>query len=360
MLETIREFVNEILVASGEAETIHKLHAAYFADLAEQFSREIRGPRHVYWNARLQAEQGNLNAALAWSLAGTEPLFGLRLVAALMDYWYSNGTLEDARWAELALGKMEIAPPDLRAAVLMAVGTLYHNLGDMTRVGELFRQSADLFQQLGDERNAAWSMMFLSIAGSENPDEIENCLAMAQQSLAALRRWGDKPGMARALSALGELWRMKGDYESARSCYAESLALSQETGERVRQAIQYSNLGFIAYHQGQHQLAVKYVQQSLVILEEMDIRGVPTELYSLAGPTAALGHPSKAARLIGAADAQLEITGIDLQPPDRQDILPIIDSVRQALGEEAYQQAWQAGYAMTIQQAIAFALSVYP
>jgi predicted ATPase/DNA-binding CsgD family transcriptional regulator len=357
MLETICEFAHELLVAGGEAETIHKRHAAYYAELGEQFSREIRGPRHVYWNARLQAEQGNLNAALAWSLAGTEPPFGLRLVAALMDHWYYNGTLEDARWAELALEKMESAPPDLRAAVLKSVGTLYHNLGDMPRVGKLFRQALDLFQQLGDERNAAWSMMFLSIAGSENPHEIENCLAMAQQSLAALRRWGDKPGMARALSALGELWRMKGDYESARSCYAESLAISQETGERIRQAIQYSNLGFIAYHQSQHQLAVKYIQQSLAILEELDIPGARAELYSLAGPTAALGYPLQAARLIGAADAQQEVTGIDLQPPDRQDVLPVIDSVRQALGEEAYQQAWQAGYAMSTRQAIALALS---
>lgn len=360
MLETIREFANELLLASGEAETIRKRHAAFFAELAEQSSREIRGPRHVYWNTCLQSEQGNLNAALAWSLAGTEPLFGLRLVAALMDHWYYKGTLEDARWAELALEKMESAPPDLRAAVLIAVGTLYHNLGDMPRVGELFRQAVDLFKQLGDEHNAAWSQMFLSIAGSEDSDEIENCLAIAKQSLETLRRWGDKPGVARALSALGELWRMKGDYESARSCYAESLALSQETGERIRQAIQYSNLGFIAYHQGQHQLAVKYIQQGLAILEKLDVPSGHAELYGLAGSIAALGYPLKAARLIGAADAQLEIAGADLQPSDQQDILPIMDSVRQALGEETYQQAWQAGHAMTTQQAIAFALSVYP
>jgi len=270
MLETIREFADELLLAGGEAETIHKLHAAYYARLGEQFSREIRSPRHMYWNARLQAEQGNLNAALAWSLAGTETLFGLRLVASLRDYWYYNGTLEDTRWAELALERMEVAPPDLRAAVLMAVGILYHNLGDMPRVEKLLRQAVDIFQQLGDQRSAAWSMAPLSIAGSENPDEIENCLAMAKQS------------------------------------------------------------------------------------------GVHAELYSLAGPTAALGYPLKAARLIGAADAQLETTGIVLQPPDRHDILPIINSVRQTLGEEAYQQAWQTGHTMNVRQAIAFALSIYP
>ena len=359
MLETISEFANELLVANGETETIQKLHAAYFAELAERYSREIRGQRHMYWNARLQAEQGNLNAALAWSLTGTEPLFGLRLVASLMDHWLYNGTVKDVPWAELALRKIEVAPPDLRAAVFMSVGTLYHNLGDMLGAGKLLRQSVGLFQQLGDERNAAWSMMGLSIPGSENPDEIENCLAIAQQSLATLRRLGDKPGIARALTALGELWRMKSDYESAKSCYAESLVLSQETGERIRQAIQYGNLGFIAYHQSQPQLAVKYIQQGLVIVEELDILPeVPTWLYSLAGPIAALGYPLKAALLLGAAEAQLKTIGVELQPADRQDILPIIDSVRHTLGEEDYQQAWQAGYELTLQQAIEFALRI--
>jgi tetratricopeptide (TPR) repeat protein len=226
----------------------------------------------------------------------------------------------------------------------------------MARVDKLHRQAAELFQQLGDERNAAWSTMLLSIASSEDPDKFENCVDMAEHSLEVLRRFEDKPGMARVLSVLGELARMQGDYEAARPYYEESLALSQETGERIREAIQYSNLAITVYHQGQHQLAVDYFQQSLAILEEQDIRPV-NELHSLAGPTAALGYPLRAARLIGAADAVLEITGIEPQPPDLQAILLIIETVRQALGDQAYQQAWQEGHALTTQQAFALALS---
>ncbi len=360
MLETIRDFASELLAVNGEVEMIQELHAAYFADLAERYSSEIRSPRHTYWNGRMQTERGNLNAALAWSLGGTEILFGLRIIASLGDHWYYNGTTEDSRWVQVALGKMESTPPDLRAAVLLSAGFLYLNLGDMPRVRKFDRQAMELFQQLGDDRNAAWAMMFLSIADSEVSVEFENCLAMARQSLATLRRLQDRPGVARALSALGELWRMKGNYESAKSCYAESLAFSQETGERFRQAVQYSNLGSIAYHEGNHRQAVKYFQQSLAVFEELDAPGVAAELYSLAGPTAALGHPLKAAHLIGAADAQLEFIGIDLQPPDRQDILPIINSVRQILGEESYQRAWQAGQTMGPQQATEFALGIEP
>lgn len=223
----------------------------------------------------------------------------------------------------------------------------------------MHRRSVDLFQQLGDERNAAWSMMGLSFSNSENPDDIEDCLAIAQQSVATLRRFGDKPGIARALTAVGELWRIKGDYEAAKSCYTESLALSQETGERIRQAVQFGNLGFTAYHQGHYQAAIEYIQQGLVIVEEMEIiPEVPTWLYSLAGPVAALGYPLHAAHLLGTADSILNTVGVELQPADRHDVLPIIESVRRTLGEAEYQQAWQAGYELTLQQAIEFALGI--
>jgi hypothetical protein len=99
----------------------------------------------------------------------------------------------------------------------------------------------------------------------------------------------------------------------------------------------------------------------LTIQHELDlVPGLPTLLYSLAGPTAALGYSEEAACLLGAADATLESTGLGLQPPDQKDILPIIDSVRQPMGEAAYQRAWQVGYDMTSQQAVTFALEIAP
>lgn len=359
MLETISEFAGELLAANEETHAIQRSHAAYFAELAERYSQEVRSQRHVYWNAHFHQEQDNLNAALAWSLTGTEPLFGLRQIAGMMDHWWYNGARKDLPWAELALSKIEVAPPDLQAAVFRSVATLYLNIGDAAGSGKLHRRSVDLFQQLGDERNAAWSMMGLSFSNSENPDDIEDCLAIAQQSVATLRRFGDKPGIARALTAVGELWRIKGDYEAAKSCYTESLALSQETGERIRQAVQFGNLGFTAYHQGHYQAAIEYIQQGLVIVEEMEIiPEVPTWLYSLAGPVAALGYPLHAARLLGTADSILNTVGVELQPADRHDVLPIIESVRRTLGEAEYQQAWQAGYELTLQQAIEFALGI--
>jgi non-specific serine/threonine protein kinase len=356
MLETIRESAYARLSASGEAVEIHQRHAAHFADLAEQYSREIYTSRSVVWNGRLQAEQGNLNAALAWSLAKEDPSLGLRLFAALAEHWYYRGTVEDSRWAELAIEKAQAAPPALAAAVYTAAGMLYHCLGNMARVALLQRRAADLFQTQGDVRRAAWALIILGIANSDDPAAIPGCIAMVEEGAAVLRRCGDKPGLSRALSSLGELRRMQGDYEGARAAYAEGLALAQQTGERVREAIHYSNLGFVAYHQGQNRLAIEYTQRGLTILAELDVLLPSTEFYILAGAVAALGRPSAAAQLIGAADAQVSRAGVDLQPPDRQDSLAIKAAVRQALDADAYQAAWQAGSAFAAPEALRFAL----
>jgi hypothetical protein len=151
---------------------------------------------------------------------------------------------------------------------------------------------------------------------------------------------------------------MQGDYEGARVAYAEGLALAQQTGERVREAIHYSNLGFVAYHQGQNRLAIEYTQRGLIILAELGVLLPSTEFYILAGAMAALGRPSAAAQLIGAADAQVASAGVDLQPPDRKDSLAIKAAVRQALDAEAYQAAWQAGSVLAVSEALRFALGI--
>ena len=68
MLETIREYAQEILKASGEFETTQQAHAAYYLSLAEQAEAELEGPQHVRWLERLEREYDNLRAALRWGL----------------------------------------------------------------------------------------------------------------------------------------------------------------------------------------------------------------------------------------------------------------------------------------------------
>jgi predicted ATPase len=69
MLATVREFVAERLTARPDIIEVGRRHAGYYRALAEQTDRPLRGPGRSEWLERLQAEAGNLAAAVRWYLA---------------------------------------------------------------------------------------------------------------------------------------------------------------------------------------------------------------------------------------------------------------------------------------------------
>jgi DNA-binding CsgD family transcriptional regulator len=86
-------------------------------------------------------------------------------------------------------------------------------------------------------------------------------------------------------------------------------------------------------------------------------------LAGLAGPVAELGGAAgeaPAARLLGAAAALLEATSGFLEPVDRADFDVNVATTRVRLGEQAFAAAWAEGHAMTMDEAIAYALELMP
>ena len=69
-----------------------------------------------------------------------------------------------------------------------------------------------------------------------------------------------------------------------------------------------------------------------------------------------MGYPKRAARLLGASNAQLETLGTDQQPADQVEIKLFIETIRDELGEEEFSRAWTEGQKMTIQEAAEYAL----
>src|SRR5262249_48351568 len=68
MLETIRAFVAERLAARPDVTEVQRRHADCYRTLAEQADRPLRGSGQLEWCGRLEAEEGNLAAAVRWYL----------------------------------------------------------------------------------------------------------------------------------------------------------------------------------------------------------------------------------------------------------------------------------------------------
>jgi predicted ATPase len=68
MLETIREFAQERLEASGDLEPVRRRHAQHFLDLAEEAEPHLTAADQGEWLDRCDTEHANIRAALRWAI----------------------------------------------------------------------------------------------------------------------------------------------------------------------------------------------------------------------------------------------------------------------------------------------------
>src|SRR5439155_5733435 len=108
ILETIRHYASERLLESGEADRVRFRHADHYLALAEEAEGHQGDAGQTAWLDRLEAEHGNLRAALAWCQAHDAGRW-LRLATALGWYWVARAHLAEGRdWLEGALALMAV------------------------------------------------------------------------------------------------------------------------------------------------------------------------------------------------------------------------------------------------------------
>jgi non-specific serine/threonine protein kinase len=191
------------------------------------------------------------------------------------------------------------------------------------------------------------------------PGECKEGIKLCEEALKLFRKSGDKAGISRALNSIGELARLDSDYERAGRAYQDAIDIARKRGDKLAEAISSANLGYVAHHQGNYEQAEAILAKSLTrFLEIENTRYIPQALAVFAGPVAAQGHPAKAARLLGASEALLESMGIDLQAGDQFEVERYVAAVREQLDEATFDAAWTDGRAMSLGQAVSYALEV--
>jgi predicted ATPase/DNA-binding CsgD family transcriptional regulator/transcriptional regulator with XRE-family HTH domain len=262
MFETIREYAQERLAASGEAEALQQRHAAYFLALAEQAEPaleglqvrvgQVRRPAAVrgaaaevahpaaqrrLWLARLAQEHDNLRAALKWALAQGATELGWRLCYALRYFWRRRGYEREARrWIEAVIARPDAGtasvPVALRAEVLAFVARAAWGQGDEARERVLLELSLGLGRAAGDPACIGPVLVQL---GEHGPDPVQS-QALLEEGLAHCREAGDKRWAAEAVYWLGLLARGRGDHTQAQAYIEESLALIREVEDMAERA----------------------------------------------------------------------------------------------------------------------------
>jgi tetratricopeptide (TPR) repeat protein len=179
-----------------------------------------------------------------------------------------------------------------------------------------------------------------------------------EQALAQWRELQDKTGISWEMNLLANLARAEGDLPQARTQLEESVALRREIGDRFLLAYSLRRLAEIALLQGDYSAAESYYREAHSDVAETGGKaGVATSLAGFAGLALAQGQAIRAVRLYGAAQSILQALNWRLPPADEQEYERALAKVHQQLDEPAFKAAWEEGRMLSIDQAIAYALS---
>jgi predicted ATPase/DNA-binding XRE family transcriptional regulator len=363
MLETIREYALEQLAASGEQEDTERAHAGHYLAIAEAAEPALRGPEQAAWMEWLEAEVDNLRAALGWAGASEESELGLRLAASLWYFWSVRGYLREGRtWLERLLtmaratGRPAMAPA-VRAKALGGAAWLAYVQTDYDRVVPPAEESLALSRDLGDDMGCAIALTSLGCVALDQGDYTQ-ATPLLEESLARARAAADTWGITMSLNNLGLLVGLQGDYQRARELLEESLALGRARGDVRNVAYALDNLGTFALAQGDLTRARIAVEESLPLHRDLrETAGAVEGLEDMARIAAARGQPQQAARLFGAAEALRSASGVALPPYLRAPVDHAVQAVREALGVVAFAEGWAEGAQLSLEQAIAAALT---
>jgi tetratricopeptide (TPR) repeat protein len=399
MLETVREYAEERMTGWGDSAAVRTCYRDWYLGLAEQARRELDGPDQAVWMDRLDAEHNNLQAALAWCQQEKEqPEAGLRLAGALGRFWKVRGYLSEGRaaLARVLEGTNDAVALPVRANALSWAGALAVGQNDYPAAEVYYEECRAIYRQLEDLDGLA---IVLSGLGSlaDLQGNYPEAHRLHEECLAIRRLLGDPLGIALALNPLGNLALEQGDLATAKARYEESQSISVAMGDKLGAYTSRQLLGVVAEHAGDLELAraiyaeclpvwrelrqqiqvawglhgVGYAAsrlgdiaearslliESLRMFEEMeDSQGLDLTLQRLGELAVAQRQMQRAAQLLAAGGHQLDVRGTVHALATQREIERSVDAVRAALGKEAFKEAWAAGEAMTLKEAIRFAL----
>ena len=367
MLETIREFAQERLEASGEETASRDRHAGFYLALLEQADPGLIENGAPAWLDVIEREHDNLRAALAWSRDTDDHDMLLRLAGALTYFWYYRGYLnEGQRWLNQALQTpVDSDAPRPRAWVLTMSGLLANVCGEPDRATELLTESFSWWEQTGDAYGHAIAGSLLGgvHVSQGRYDEAATLFrpneAYFDDNDADLRDSGREDWLAHARFHLGVIAWVQGNNARARSLLRDAVERFDRIGAPADAIDPLRYLGLIACAAGDHQEAAGWFSEELTRLRQRGSRAaIAVGLADVATLAAAREEWQPAARLFAKAEVLLTAEAAAFSLPARDHYDRAHGRVRKALGDGVYAVITVAGRALTLEQALAEAEAV--
>ena len=325
MLETIREFARNRLT-DDDATLLPTRHAAYFLELAERAAPQLTGPDTAEWLNRLDADQGNLRAALDWYALEEPPLY-TRLVIALWRVWLVRGRYEEAQLAIERAMRTDPSPAD-RAELLLQLAAILVSRGDVEQSRGSYEEALELFQRQGDARGEARSLSGLGHVASDT-GRWDEAITRYEESAVLWRGLGDRLGLAGVIGDLANVHLRSGSARPAEELARESLSIAREVGYRPGACNALAVVGYARLATGDLGEARAWLVESATLAHEVGyLHGLLFSMNGLGAVAYAAGDVERAADIFRAAQALRAQMGVTSDPED-----VLVSAVRDAVEE---------------------------
>jgi predicted ATPase len=356
MLETIRAFVAERLSARPDAAEIERRHASYYCTLAQQAERPLRSTGWSEWAARLQAEAGNLGAAVRWYLVHDPGLLP-HLFRALLPLWVvQNDTLEEVcSWVAQLMPALDTFEPRARIELLWTAAVAAREVGDdqtavaaRARLVPLLKTIEEPYLHAVSQLAVAWNSAIVGDTGG--------ALEEAAASLDQLRGQDEPLWTTAALITVGSVETASGRYDDALHHLTEARDLAERFGnERLitGSQVQLGTLAVMRRQPGEARVLLgRALDLSLAI---HSTRNLTLGLAAFALLAFETGDPERAALLAGAAEGLRQRAGLRAWPAQQRQPTELLSQFREALGGDRFDQVFAEGARLSQRDAAAAA-----
>ncbi|MDQ0585418.1 AfsR/SARP family transcriptional regulator [Streptomyces rishiriensis] len=298
LLESVAAYATERLHEMEDLTDVRDRHLRHYLALAEQAEPQLRGAGQRPWLARLDAEAGNLRAALdeAVRRAGAgEADEALRLATALSWWWLPRGRLSEARRSLSAvLTATAAADGDATATTELALLHAAFALltGDHAASAADAWAAADAICDPVRRARALWLCAYglFSAGAADHGSELN------AQALALFCAAGDRWGTAAALGLRATLALVRGDLAGLGRDGLRSAALFRELGDRWGELQTVSPLAALAEIRGEYQEAARRQHEGLRMAQELGLAAEVSARLSGLGRLALLARDWDRAR----------------------------------------------------------------
>ncbi|HYI14258.1 MAG TPA: LuxR C-terminal-related transcriptional regulator [Thermomicrobiales bacterium] len=359
MLETVRDFALEQLVASEEADETRRLHADWCSALVADAAITLRKPSSREALDRLAREHDSVRAALGWLLDTGRVEQAAQMAIDAWWFWFSHNHFTVGNfWSSRAIDKLAYGPIALRSRLLTTTGWLVEATGDFELATRLHEQALSLAREIGDPAIIGIALFGLAdVMGDRG--ETQSSERHLDEAIQIFRALEATPWLSVALSEVARFYRERGEYEQATLLIEEGLALGRESGDTWIVALGLGYLGRIYRIRGDVERALSLGCEGVLLWRELgDWWRLSRAVNEVGIGLEMSGHLDQAAMLFGASEALCEQIGGMFMPSLVHEYHRSLAALRAKLDDDAFSAAWNSGRSLSLDDLVAMAITL--